>query len=235
MSFTFDGVTSDSLFDGLQMMFSPPQGRAFISPEITDVDYVGGDGARFVSLRIPKRVITQPFTILGYCSDPQLTLQRKLMGLLRSEPKILQFPDQTGHYEAVISAVDVGDETPTYATGSISFLCENPYLLGEGRTVDWEDSLSVDTNWLTPPVITLIPSSSVENIAVTVNGKTLTVDHEADQGATIIIDSQRKEVHVGGTLIALEVDGEWPMLQAVNTLTKTVPGTATIAYAERWL
>ena len=234
--FTYNGVSLQSLFDDYQLFIGVAQGRGFIAPDVSEVPYVGAHGSRFVQSRIPERKISVPFSLIGYCVDTERLVENRLQAAVTTRtPSVLQFPDQTGHYEAILTDVSVSEEHGTWASGTLEFTAFSPFLLGDMVTVDWADSLTVETNFEVEPIITLTASSAVSSFDVTVNGVTLSVAHAVTQAQDAVIDVAKKEIHIGNDLVALEVTGEWPVLGPENTLVKSLPGSGSITYQSRWL
>ena len=110
----YNNVSLANLFngDGMTLWIEDITGRGLLSPDVTGVDYKGGDGGRFVGRRLPVREITVSFAMF---SCRLLDMQAKLTHFLSVEqPSTIRFSDQTGYYTGIVSSVNLSDDKPNY-------------------------------------------------------------------------------------------------------------------------
>ena len=205
-------------------------GREFVSPDVTTVAYKGAHGSRFVGNRYPARDIQVEVTVIGYCFQMMPSYASKLMSVLATDvPASLSFSDQEGTYQAIVSAIDL-EEHETYARGTITFTCPDPYRYGEAQQVDLAETIRIDTNCTILPVLTFTATGKP---SITVNGETLSIDKTLTGG---VIDSQHNQVmDNGNNLLVAEVSGVFPLLRDVNHIeTENISG-GQFRYLMRWL
>ena len=213
-------------------------GRGFISPDVTTVAYKGAHGSRFVGNRYPARDITVDVTVIGYCFQMMPSYASKLMSVLATDvPVSLSFSDQEGSYQAIVSSIDL-DEHETYASGSITFTCPDPFRYGDMFEIDF-DTLEADkvhTNYTVDPVFNLVVNEAANNFSMTVNDDTLTLDMEVAEGDVIVVNSVTRTVTVNNKLTVLEVSGTFPKLKQVgNTIRFSADCGGNGSYIARWL
>lgn len=238
----YDTVNINELFSDWQFHITNISGRNFISPDVNSVEWNGADGSRFIGSRIPAREIKVDFTLVGYCPSVEQSLETKLMSTVYSYEdyeSVLEFSDRADrYYKAILSDVSV-TENWTSTTGTLTFLCANPFSYGlpvdkaYATTID----LSEDTNFNVEPVweLTLLESAPT-SFDFVCNNRTLRIYQPMSSGTTIKIDTQRKEAYVNNTLTVLTLYGEFPLLfKGENTLSTNVAVSGTVEYLQRWL
>lgn len=226
----YNNVSLTQLFaaDGMTLWIEDITGRGLLSPDVTGVDYKGGDGGRFVSRRLPVREITVSFAMF---SCELLDMQAKLTHYLNIEqPSTIRFSDQTGYYTGIVSSVSLSDDKPTYCRGEFVFSCYDPYRYGEAQQVDLAETISIDTNCTILPVLTFTATGKP---SITVNGETLSIDKTLTGG---VIDSQHNQVmDNGNNLLVSEVSGIFPRLRDVNHIETENISSGRFRYLMRWL
>ena len=103
----YNNVSLNQLFaaDGMTLWIEDITGKGLLSPDVTGVEYKGGDGGRFVSRRLPVREITVSFAMF---SCRLLDMQAKLTHYLNiDKPSTIRFSDQTGYYTGIVSSVSL--------------------------------------------------------------------------------------------------------------------------------
>ena len=213
-------------------------GREFVSPDVTTVAYKGAHGSRFVGNRYPARDIQVEVTVIGYCFQMMPSYASKLMSVLATDvPASLSFSDQEGTYQAIVSAIDL-EEHETYATGTITFTCPDPFRYGAVYDIDF-DTLPTDTlhtNYNVEPVFNLVANKSANNFSMNVNGDVLTLDMQVAQGDVIVVNSETRTVTVNNKLTVLETSGTFPKLrQSGNTVRFYSDCGGNGSYTARWL
>lgn len=213
-------------------------GREFVSPDVATVAYKGAHGSRFVGNRYPARDIQVEVTVIGYCFQMMPSYASKLMSVLATDvPASLSFSDQEGMYYAIVSAIDL-EEHETYASGTITFTCPDPFRHGDMYDIDF-DTLPTDTlhtNYTVEPVFNLVVNKSANNFSMNVNGDVLTLDMQVTQGDVIVINSVTRTVTVNNKLTVLETSGTFPKLkQSGNTIRFYPDCGGNGSYNARWL
>ena len=214
--------------DGMTLWIEDITGRGLLSPDVTGVDYKGGDGGRFVSRRLPVREITVSFAMF---SCRLLDMQAKLTHYLNIEqPSTIRFSDQTGYYTGIVSEVSLSDDKPTYCRGEFVFSCYDPYRYGEVTETRLDETISIDTNCTILPVFTFTATGKP---SITVNGETLSIAKVLTGG---VIDSQHNQVmDNGNNLLVSEVSGIFPRLRDVNHIETENISEGSFRYLMRWL
>ena len=226
----YNNVSLNQLFnaDGMTLWIEDITGRGLLSPDVTGVDYKGGDGGRFVSRRLPVREITVSFTMFS-CN--LLDMQAKLTHFLNIEqPSTIRFSDQTGYYTGIVSSVSLSDDKHTYCKGEFVFSCYDPYRYGEVTETRLDETISIDTNCTILPVFTFTATGKP---SITVNGETLSIAKVLTGG---VIDSQHNQVmDNGNNLLVAEVSGIFPRLRDVNHIETVNISEGSFRYLMRWL
>ncbi|MDR2372907.1 MAG: phage tail family protein [Bifidobacteriaceae bacterium] len=201
----------------------------------------GADGASVASAVLAERVVAVSFAALAAdrSAAAKLAVERALAGwLLSREPRPLVFSDQAPKfYEAVLSAYTVSVERPNWIAGSLAFTCPGPWLWADKITVaspDGDGVLEADTNAYVEPVWTITPAASVSSLTLTVNGAPFSYSGPVTPLSPLLVDSAARETRQGGTLRVAEVDGDYPVLGASNTVLVS-SGTASASYRPRWV
>lgn len=191
-------------------------GREFVSPDVTTVAYKGAHGSRFVGNRYPARDIQVEVTVIGYCFQMMPSYASKLMSVLATDvPASLSFSDQEGTYQAIVSAIDL-EEHETYATGTITFTCPDPFRHGATYDIDFT-TLPTDmlhTNYNVEPILNLVMGEAANGLSVNVNGNSLDIDMPLEQGDTVVINSDTCTVTVNNKLAVLQTSGIFPKLNS---------------------
>ena len=213
-------------------------GREFVSPDVTTVAYKGAHGSRFVGNRYPARDIQVEVTVIGYCFQMMPSYASKLMSVLATDgPASLSFSDQEGTYQAIVSAIDL-EEHETYATGTITFTCPDPFRYGDLYDIDF-DTLPTDTlhtNYNVEPVFYLVVNESSNDFSMKVNGHVLTLDMKVAQGDVIVVNSETRTVTVNNKLIVLKTSGTFPKLRQIGNTIRFYPKCGgNGSYTARWL
>lgn len=213
-------------------------GREFVSPDVTTVAYKGAHGSRFVGNRYPARDIQVEVTVIGYCFQMMPSYASKLMSVLATDvPASLSFSDQEGTYQAIVSAIDL-DEHETYATGTITFTCPDPFRHGATYDIDFS-TLGTDTlhtNYNVNPVLNLVMGEAANGLSINVNGNSLDIDMPLEQGDTVVINSDTCTVTVNNKLAVLQTSGIFPKLkQSGNTIRFSADCGGNGSYVARWL
>lgn len=226
----YNNVSLANLFntDGVTFWIEGITGRGLLSPDVTGVDYKGGDGGRFVSRRLPVREITVSFVMF---SCKLLDMQAKLTHFLNVEqPSTIRFSDQTGYYTGIVSSVSLSDDKRTYCKGEFVFSCYDPYRYGGVTDTRLDETISIDTNCIILPVFTFTATGKP---SITVNGETLSIDKVLTGG---VIDSQHNQVmDNGNNLLVSEVSGMFPRLRDVNHIETENISEGSFRYLMRWL
>lgn len=238
MRIVFNNTDLSTILPDTVMHIGNVQGREFLSPDVTTVAYKGTHGSRFVTSRYPSRTITVDVTIVGYCADSMPSYASQLMTALAVDtPAALSFSDQEGMFQAIVSAVDL-DEHATYADGTITFTCPQPFRYGELQEVDFStlESAVLQTNYTVEPTLYLIVNGSASMLEVNVNGESLTLDMNVSNGDVIVINSETRTVTVNNKLVVLELSGTFPTLKRTgNTIRFSTPCSGNGSYVARWL
>ena len=121
----FNGINLDDTVPGFRTL--SVEGRAFNDIEIELSDNPG-DGATFLSERIPERELSVTFMLKPSGSSVRAA-QIKLLGLLNSsEPKQLIFTDEPDiYFNAIYSGYKISEEHDKVRSGTISFTCADPF------------------------------------------------------------------------------------------------------------
>lgn len=213
-------------------------GREFISPDVTTVAYKGTHGSRYVGTRYPARTITVGVTVIGYCSQMMPDYASTLMSVLAADtPGSLSFDDQEGTYQAIVSAIDM-EEHETYANGTITFTCLDPFRRGDVYDIDFRtlETATLHTNYNVSPVLKLVMREAANGLTVNVNWDSLTVDMPLEQEDTVVINSETCTVTVNNALAVLQTSGIFPKLkQSGNTIRFSADCGGNGSYVARWL
>ena len=121
----FNGINLDDTVPGFRTL--SVEGRAFNDIEI-DLSDNPGDGATFLSERIPERELSVTFMLKPNGSSVRAA-QIKLLGLLNSsEPKQLIFTDEPDIcFNAIYSGYKISEEHDKVRSGTITFTCADPF------------------------------------------------------------------------------------------------------------
>lgn len=239
VTITFDGLELGAVFPDWTFYFGEIHGRDYIAPDVSSIAYKGTHGSRFVNQRYPARNITVDVTIVAGCENMQ-NLNESLMSVLTADtPRKLTFSDTPGYWNAIVSNIDM-TEHYTYAEGTITFTCLDPFRYGANATMNLTELtplIGVNTNYNVLPRLTLYPTAAASGLNVTVTDRTLTIDKTVKQGDVIVIDSEQQRVTINDKVIVLEVSGEYPLLTHMNNYVQINPVSCTgeVYYVSRWI
>ena len=121
----FDGVNLDETIPGFRTL--SVSGRQFNDVKIESLDNPG-DGSTFLSSRIPERTLTVDF-MLKPSNITMMDAQNVLLSHLnQDEPKRLIFTDEPDiYFNAVYSDYKVTEEHDKVRSGTIEFVCYDPF------------------------------------------------------------------------------------------------------------
>lgn len=245
-NFTFDGVNIKEAMQqrGFLFIVTNTTGRGMLGHETVTASSSGVDGERLLDATLPSRDIEVEFTIkadnllkLREAEDLLTTL------LLHKTEKPLHFEDQKGTYTVIVTSFDTSLETDRIKQGSVTFYCANPFRMGDTVTLPSTEyvatvpqEITVNANYTTEARIEVKLLGGAGKVELKVNDSV--IKYEPKQvisgTSTVVFDSEKLEVRVGGILKVLEVTGDFPLFKSgVNVITVNVPSLLTIKYTER--
>lgn len=182
----YGGHWLDQEIDGYMTLST--SGRNEFSRQINSADRVD-DGAVYLSSRIESKKITVTFQLLASTIEQYNERLKKLKQLLFQPNQPFYFADlQQYHFVGTASALTLDSETLN-TTGKIELSLTDPYLHGNVKTIT---EINVNDNELiypqTPTKLTITPAEAVANLAVTCNGKNISLSVGVDAGQAVVID-----------------------------------------------
>lgn len=240
LTFSVDGVEVPSLFTDLgEFVYQGDSGRNLLGMDVALNRSVGTDGSRLVEASLPSREISIQFSLVSDgLPETARAAERMLMGAVaRTKLTPLVFSDQAGSYQAIMSAASVKATGEGWCTGEIVFTCPKPFLYGAAVL----DALVVDgayvagTNYFVEPQFEVeMAAAAPAGFVLTVNGETFEYSAALQSAQVVVVNSEARETRLGGVLKVAEIDGVYPVLEAQNSVSLSVPGSVKVSYQERW-
>lgn len=227
---TFDGANLATTLSGPDWCVEEIARGGFAAPDVTMWRRAGADGSVFLDATLPPKEITLTIAVLLSNSIDARTAERELGAkLLTSGPRTLRFSDDPAGftYSAILSDVSLSSSPSRYVRGTLTFTVPDALLTGPQvvLTYPYESPLLIPTNWHVFPRWQFSFTGNVTRFALLKDGIEVYVyDGPITPAQTLVIDTQARETRVGGTLRILEIDGEYPALEASNEVTFAVTG-----------
>lgn len=197
-------------------------GRHEIEAEVDSYDIATG-GAGYVSSRTQTRTIIVRFAVKAESTDALHKALDGINGILRAEqPQIIFDDDPDFYYIGTRTRVALDKFLPTYASGTISIFCSDPYKYSVRVYEEVADASGVITvsyggSVPTAPVLKAIVHSDAGGVAFSGKAASVTAgDLEQDDGETV----KRPETLVTTNFVMREGLDGWA--QGASTTIKTV-------------
>lgn len=203
----------------------------------------GRPGAQLI-----KKPRTQPRSLpipvyfkAGSIGDLQKMKEDIAAWLIHDDPKPLIFDDESDrtYYAVVDGSFDV-EEFVRVGSGTIPFICPDPYKYGEEKTVPILSGGKIVNNGTveTSPIITVTFEVAAQNFTITCGGKVVRIFYNFIKNDILTIDLAKRKVLINGKLNMQTYAWDsqpFSLMPGNNTLTFTTGATVKITYKERWL
>jgi predicted phage tail component-like protein len=236
---TFNGVSSDA-YPYLKIL---KVGHSVLpSSNISMVDVAGRAGSYFVYKRLGTRTIEVEVAIVGTSQSYFRSKVRELADWLDvDKPTALSFSeDPTISYYAIVDGDTSIDQILAIGTGTIKFICPDPFAYGASRTV----SLVTGPNTVTYngtadayPVMTVTFSSAQTSFEVSNGTEKIHIDADLATTSTLVIDFSLGKITINDVLNmqTLSLDSDFfPLKKGTNTLTVSAGANVSMTYNERF-
>lgn len=190
----FDGVSLDrELSDSMgEFRTLRVDGRSLANYSIETSEMIGKDGGLMLGRSLQIRIITVTYRLKDSTNAGFRRRYERLNMLLRNEERKLLFTDEEFYFKATFSSGDIPEESSNDVTGSLTFICHDPYKYS--NPITQRNVSTVQTLSLYParPIITITPGVE-ENEIILENKTTGKVIHLRSENpfvaAPIVIDT----------------------------------------------
>lgn len=241
--FTFNGTSSKGKLKviGVTRSILPPSSNKVI-------EFDDRSGGFFVSKKYGMKQIIVSVMVIGANSANMRARVRDIAGWLDTEqPEVLIFDDEPNMRDfAILDGSTDLEEELKLGTGSLTFICPDPFSFGSERTVN------LTTNGTTTvanagtaetfPVVRATVTAPANKFTVTRKdskgrSEQVTVNHAFATGDVLEIDMSKGKVSINGNVRMASVAPEsdfWDLKKGNNTVDCPAGFTATVRYTERF-